>query len=222
MTPWARIELVPSKDSRHRPLLWAVVLNSAILSTHLLRALFGGNPFAFLMILTVLPVLWIFVNCLTALFHAALARREIGFLVRLAVDMIPLTLLYTFLALLPSVPTPHNQRGGMESPDGAYRLGVPIVQGMHRLTIHDADGQMVYQDAQSGMVAHLSVYFAWDREGRAWLYESDTGRLYYWERIDGAWEKRLWAGEPGSPEEGAPYPPFAVLPDYAIDRYRVR
>lgn len=70
------------------------------------------------------------------------------------------------------------------SPSGKYVLTVPIEKAADNLhywsvTISDRNGNVLFKD-DSEFVGHLNVYWAWDKEDRVWLQNSDTGYTYYW------------------------------------------
>ncbi len=94
---------------------------------------------------------------------------------------------------------PANQQQPSRSPSGRYVLTVPIEAystqpgaRMWRVTIHDTQGKLLYQDTISDFVGNLNVYWTWDENDRVWLYSSDTGEVFFWELTGGAWAKTRW------------------------------
>ncbi len=94
---------------------------------------------------------------------------------------------------------PANQQQPSRSPSGKYVLTVPIETSptqpgprMWRVTIHDTQGRLLYQDGASDFVGNLNVYWAWDGADRVWLYSSDTGEVFFWELAGDAWGKARW------------------------------
>ena len=80
----------------------------------------------------------------------------------------------------------------MTSPGGTYVLTVPIGSSSAlpkaeawTVTIHNPDGHLLYEDTSSEFVGYLNVYWSWDGDDRVWLYNSDDGRVWYWERSGG-------------------------------------
>ncbi len=123
-----------------------------------------------------------------------------------------------FLALLVescNSPAPKpNQRTPSTSPDGKYVLTVPIERDptdhnlpFWRVTISDSAGKQLYKD-DSKFIGTLNVYWCWDTADRVWLYNSDDGRVYYWQSGSGQWQRNVW-------ESGPPTPPSELYPDYA-------
>ena len=50
----------------------------------------------------------------------------------------------------------------------------------------------MYKDDSSKCVGWLNAYWAWDDSDRAWLYNSDNGRVYFWEFDGTNWIKTYW------------------------------
>jgi hypothetical protein len=106
---------------------------------------------------------------------------------------------------LQPVPSEANQIQNVASPSGKYVLSVPIARATYielngqqamkpiwRPTIADRGGTVLYADAGSRLLGYYNVYWLWDAEDRAWLYNSDDGCVYFWELKGGQWQKVLW------------------------------
>ncbi|MGM0578304.1 MAG: hypothetical protein ACQEXJ_21450 [Myxococcota bacterium] len=85
----------------------------------------------------------------------------------------------------------------LPSPSGKYVLTVPIERNpayhdsrVWKVTIRTPAGEVLYRDESSEFVGHLDVYRAWDEDDRVWLYNSDDGSVWFWERDGERWEKR--------------------------------
>jgi hypothetical protein len=112
-------------------------------------------------------------------------------------------------------PTPNqNQRTPSTSPSGKYVLTVPIERDpndrnipLWRVTISDTNGTQLYRD-NSKFIGTLSVYWCWDNADRVWLYNSDDGRTYVWQSVDGQWLRSPPAAF------GALTAPTELYPDY--------
>ena len=106
-----------------------------------------------------------------------------------------------------------NQRQGQVSPSGKYILSVDctfrlkVLEPVHRVTITEPDGNLLYRDDDSRFFAGLNVYFGWDPEDRVWLYNSDDGGLWCWSLDGDDWTKSR-ASDPDQV-------PTWILPDYA-------
>jgi len=87
----------------------------------------------------------------------------------------------------PPAPRP-NQTQGAASPSGRYVLRLPIEAqttdpqykgtGVWKVTITDLSGKVLYKDEDSKLVGNLNVYWGWDDQDRAWVYNSDDGRIW--------------------------------------------
>lgn len=118
-------------------------------------------------------------------------------------SLLPVCLLLALmLACGRTQPVPPNRQQPLTSPSGEYVLTLPIEENevnpeyqgtpVWKVTISDAEGNLLYRDEASELVGYLSVYWAWDGEDRVWLYSSDTGDVFFWELADGAWVKTRW------------------------------
>ncbi len=117
--------------------------------------------------------------------------------------------------------TPANQQQPSRSPSGKYVLTVPIDTHstqpgarMWRVTICDAQGKLLYQDAASDFIANLNVYWMWDENDRVWFYSSDTGDVFFWELAGGAWAKTHWGYGRTRQIERDLAPPASLYPPY--------
>ena len=100
------------------------------------------------------------------------------------------------------------------SPSGKYLLRLPIEpQGgirVWKLTITDRTGKVLYKDDESRMGGRFNVYWGWDAQDRAWLYNSDDGQIWRWELVESAWKRIASERSDGIPDY--------VLPDYEKQR----
>jgi hypothetical protein len=113
-----------------------------------------------------------------------------------------------------------NQKSPSVSPSGKYILTVPVERDARkqnlpywRVTISDDSGKILFKD-DSEFVAHLNVYWRWDSEDRAWLYNSDSGRVYFWESSEGGWKRSEWGHGRVKEIDRDLSPPAEVYPDY--------
>lgn len=116
-----------------------------------------------------------------------------------------------------SLPPSSNQKQGVVSPSGKYILSVPIeVQTINsqykgtrvwKVTITDSSDVVLYKDEGSTMIGTLDVYWGWDAHDRVWLYNSDDGAIWRWERTPDGWKKISSQREDGIPDW--------ILPEYA-------
>ena len=114
---------------------------------------------------------------------------------------------------------PGNQIQPLLSPDSSLVLTVPHIEdsagnSFWRVTVADSSGTVVYVDTESDFVGNLNVYWTWDGEGRAWLYNSDDGTVHFYTDESGAWEHVVYgpAGQPSSAD--MPEPPDSLFPGY--------
>jgi len=116
---------------------------------------------------------------------------------------------------------PANQQQPSKSPSGRYVLTVPIETAsgqsgtrMWRVTIHDAQGKLLYRDGASEFVGNLNVYWTWDGDDHVWLYSSDTGEVFFWELAGGAWARARWGYGRTRQIERDLAPPAGLYPPY--------
>lgn len=57
------------------------------------------------------------------------------------------------------------------------------------LSIHNAQGKLIYEDKTSKFYARFNVYTGWDKEDSFWLYNSDDGEQWKWFLKGGKWIK---------------------------------
>ena len=114
---------------------------------------------------------------------------------------------------------PDNQTQRLSSPDSSLVLTVPRQEDpagntFWHVTIADTSGTVLYVDSLSEFVGNLNVYWAWDEEGRVWLYNSDDGTVHFYSDASGDWTHTVYgpAGDPAAP--GLPEPPAGLFPGY--------
>ena len=139
---------------------------------------------------------------------------------------IALMLLHLLLPHPPREQKP-NQREPLSSPSGWYVLTVPIERSGRRkgplgygipfwhVTISDPNGTVLYRDPNEDFHGIHNIYWVWDDQDRVWLYNSDDGAVYFYERIESTWTRSRWGdGKPGQGLQPAA-PPKALYPPYA-------
>jgi hypothetical protein len=87
---------------------------------------------------------------------------------------------------------PPNQTQRLPSPSNKYFLSVPTLNGFWVVTVKDGAGKILYRDSNSDFSAGLNSYWLWDIDDRAWLYNSDNGYVYFWEKNRQGWTKNIW------------------------------
>jgi hypothetical protein len=131
--------------------------------------------------------------------------------------LLPL-LAFMHLGCKPSPPST-NQISPSTSPSGQFVLTMPIQRhttnprytntSVWKVTISTPTGQLLYKDEESTFVGMLNVYWQWDSADRVWLYNSDDGRVHYWQQENTQWKKHEHSGA-----ATAPIPPPSLFPDY--------
>jgi len=113
-----------------------------------------------------------------------------------------------------------NQKSPSVSPSGKYVLTVPVERDPQRrnlpywrVTISDATEKVLFKD-DSEFAGQLNVYWLWDSEDRVWLFNSDTGRVYFWESSGGKWKRAEWGHGKVKEIERDLSPPAELYPDY--------
>jgi hypothetical protein len=159
-------------------------------------------------------------------------RRRWGWLAAISLGgasvpglMIALMLLSPFLPHPPREPEP-NQREPVTSPSGNYVLTVPIERSetqtgpfgyglpFWHVTISEPNGAVVYRDPNEQFHGIHNVYWTWGDDDRVWLYDSDDGTVYFYERAEGNWTRAVWGqGRTGHSERDIA-PPEALYPAY--------
>jgi hypothetical protein len=116
----------------------------------------------------------------------------------------------------------------LPSPDGSAVLTVPIQQGsgerpVWTVTLLDPSGDTVYVDRESDFAGSLNVYWAWDESGLLWLYNSDDGEVWFYEKRGPSWTKNYWGAGMLRGISRDLVPPAGVFPDYvAFDPYDIQ
>lgn len=192
----------------------ALAVNAAVWTAYFAWALRNAYPAGVILGLITLAVVVAITSAGIGIVHFLLCRNRRAWLRRPAYAL-PSVLLVIVLWLLPRSPAKPNQTQNLISPSGAYRLSVPIIDDRWRVTIHDGQGNLQYQDEESDFVGWLNVYWIWDDGDRVWLYNSDTGDVFFWE-IDpnGRWTKGKLGDGKTMTVEGRGAPPKALYPDY--------
>ncbi|MEN6428037.1 MAG: hypothetical protein ABFE13_22010 [Phycisphaerales bacterium] len=159
-------------------------------------------------------------------------RKRRGWLAAVSLGGISVPGLFIALMLLhPLLPHPPreqkpNQREPLPSPSGRYVLTVPIERsssykgplgyGMPfwHVTISDSNETVLYRDPNEDFHGIHNVYWVWDDQDRVWLYNSDNGAEYFYERTGLTWSRSRWGG--GTPGQGVQRaaPPDALYPPY--------
>ncbi len=130
-------------------------------------------------------------------------------------------LLVVLIAGCSPQPMPINQQQPLTSPSGSYILTVPIEKNpaynntsVWKVTITDKTRNLLYKDEASEFVGNLKVYWQWDEDDRVWLYNSDTGYVYFWEQDNNVWVKTLWGSGRTRQIERDLTPPAELYPSY--------
>jgi hypothetical protein len=139
---------------------------------------------------------------------------------RQAVKAFTISMSVLFLACgLPGGSPAAGQVQPLESPDGSAVLTVPIEPGSDGLpawvvTLTGRSGETLYRDEASDFACTLNVYWTWDADGRVWLYNSDDGRVWFFERRGAVWTKNLWGAGTTRLTVRNLMPPAGLFPDY--------
>jgi len=129
-----------------------------------------------------------------------------------------------------------SPRQPLVSPSGKYVLTVPIEEHdkagyAHRwwiVTIADAQGNRLYRDSDSRCSGWHRAYWVWDSSDRVWLYNSDDGRVFFWEAVvpttlattlpsGPTWVKTEWKEDSPTLQARSLAPPLEVYPDSIRD-----
>jgi hypothetical protein len=58
--------------------------------------------------------------------------------------------------------------------------------------IYNQNRKIEYIDEKSDLSGYHMSYFEWSPENILWLYNSDSGKVYFYQKFDGAWSKKLY------------------------------
>ncbi|MFH1463972.1 MAG: hypothetical protein ABIO70_06285 [Pseudomonadota bacterium] len=131
---------------------------------------------------------------------------------RWALYPLPLALFMAVSWLLAPEPAP-NQRPASLSSGGGFVAEVDY-RGPHwQITIRNDAGEVVHQEAPEELWVNFSAYWTWDMEERFWLYNSDDGSVWVWERRGEEWVWGRW--EEDGCDLNAPRPPGVLWPPNA-------
>ena len=123
----------------------------------------------------------------------------------------PVLVLFTLSFLPIQGQQKENQRSPVASPNGLYILEVPIENRRWTVKIFDQAHTLLYADADSNFFGRFNSYWAWDKDSRVWLYNSDNGQIFYWESVAGQWKKHPYDTDPTLKPPREMYPKY-VLP----------
>ena len=86
-----------------------------------------------------------------------------------------------------------SQISPLVSPGKKYTLKVIVIEenkngfnSWWQIEIADTQNNILLLDKDS-FPANFNIYWNWDNEERLWVYNSDDGKIYYWEFISGKW-----------------------------------
>lgn len=203
----------PSSESQQRQkpsTCFLIILNALIIlglctvGGTLVGIFVGVIIFAFLMIPS---------SIIQGITYAIIRKKKLNPFLRSFLYLIPCILLLILAVFGPKPPQKPNQKTPSTSPSGAYVLTVPIKHGCWTVTISDPQGNVLYKD-ESDFMGHFNVYWCWDAEDKVWLYNSDDGRVYFWENINGKWRKDKWGHSHTKESDRDIHPPEQVYPHY--------
>ena len=176
-----------------------VLANAALWCLYFVLSAINSGPHGIVLIPIALAVVLGITTTAQLLLHLALRRCQIQMALRTALFFAPTAALVAIALAIPKPSTPPNKIQPMPSPSGSYILRVPIEPNpgynghkVWKVTISDSSGAVLYKDDSSKCVGWLNAYWAWDDSDRAWLYNSDNGRVYFWEFDGTNWIKTYW------------------------------
>jgi hypothetical protein len=201
-------------------LLAALLVNACAHLAYVLvpLSLHGNSLHPFTMILLFIAIALTTVGILIA--HVGVVWFWKFRLLRYFFYTLPSIVLMVWSLSLPESPVKPNQIDNLVSPSGDYRLTMPIRDDVWKVTIYNRAGQREYQDADSHFGGFFNVYWTWDSQDRVWLYNSDDGKIYWWSKSDGQWNKNHWGHilERETPMDIEP--PEMLVPDPVKKRAR--
>jgi len=102
---------------------------------------------------------------------------------------------------------PANRVLPQRSPDGRYVFdfdrGVPVIK---------EDRLLVLRDEAAPFRENPDLYWLWDGEGRLWIYDDASKRVYYYQKTPEGWRRYYWSGERSDHPESDLLPPLGLYP----------
>lgn len=184
-----------------KPKTWVFVLvNAALWCLYFIYlSVINSGQVGIVLIPIALATVLVITTTAQFLVHLVLRKRKMHGAFRTALFFVPSVVLVLVALAIPKPPTLPNQVQPMPSPSGKYVLTVPTERNPNyhdhevwKVTISDTSGEVLYKDNSSECVGWLNAYWAWDNSDRAWLYNSDDGRVYFWESDGTNWTKMYW------------------------------
>jgi hypothetical protein len=148
---------------------------------------------------------------------AILRSRPVGDGTRSLLFLLPVVLVVAAAPLL-SPSFGGDSRAPLPSPSADYLLEVPIQQASWTVRILDREGKQLHEDRASEFYGRFNSYWAWDESERAWLLNTDTGEIYFWELADGSWRKERWGMLSDRQTEREIDPPSGLFPPHVAVR----
>ena len=87
---------------------------------------------------------------------------------------------------------------GALSPNNKYRVFVikklnPVLnKNVYCIEIVDVNRNRLFLDSDSDISINFKIYWRWDLNNILWLYDSDTGRIFFFQPTQDVWVKHTW------------------------------
>ena len=179
-----------------------IIINGFAWCMYFAISIYDATGFGSMLLVVALVITLAITTLGQVVIHFTLRKKNIQPFFRTLLFFVPSLLMVVLVLVLPEPPPHDNQIQDLASPSGEYVLAVPIERNttnpdyrntrVWKVTIRNADGRVEYKDEASTFVGYLNVYWIWDQDDRVWLYNSDDGHVYFWERAQDAWLKHLW------------------------------
>ncbi|HEX2951657.1 MAG TPA: hypothetical protein VHV83_19135 [Armatimonadota bacterium] len=195
------------------PAFILVLLHSVFLLVYAFHGVQNGvqaffSLFVFLILLGISSVFHL-------IFWLATRKRSIKNIIRIPIYSAPVLVFLLMGILLPRSPHPVNQTSRLPSPSKRFTMTMEMKHNRWIVSIFDKSDKLLYRDNNSSFLGHLNVYWVWDKADRLWLYNSDSGFVYYWTSTPQGWKKVCWGAGHEQKSAGNFSPPEALYPDYA-------
>jgi len=148
-----------------------------------------------------------------ALVDTMLLKKSInkfaGYLLYICPSLLVLVVLLIFL---PDLQLPGKSVNLLKSPSGQYDLSFPIEDSYRQLTISNRKGKIEYQGDKIDINNGSRLYWIWDAEDNAWVYDCGNQNVFVFTKKADKWEKNMWGVGTSRTGDLALIPPKALYP----------
>ena len=223
--------IMNNEDIKQKPRIRIlIIINIVLWCAYFALCAKDSNLFGLIILTMNLIVILTLTTIGQVIIHFCLCQKRIHPFVRILLFFIPSLALIIFTYLLPEPLGLPNQVQNQKSPSGNYILTVPIEKSIATsnyhgyrvwmVTIRNVNNKIEYKDKESNFLGHFNSYWVWDKDDRVWLYNSDNGNVYFWEKLNETWEKHHWGQNHTRQISRDLNPPEILYPGYARENQK--